>query len=148
MVFVFFKPNPTVVQWYFDFFKIIFTNEANENVWLFITGSWWWTRSTRQAWFSGKMPTFIKFHTTCATRVFYLPSLSRIFNNQLSQNFHRFVIFGKCWDTQSEMTGLYRRRPVPLINAISTKCLYLEDLIIDTVSHRSYLEQRISSRGS
>ena len=36
------------------------------------------------------------------TRVFFLPLLSRNFDDQLSSNVHRFVILCICWDTPSE----------------------------------------------
>ena len=48
-------------------------------------------------------------HTTCATKVFFLPLFSRNFDDQLSSNLHRFVIL--CiirWDTPSEKTGLWK----------------------------------------
>ena len=48
---------------------------------------------------------------------FFLRSLSSCnFDDQMSQNFHRFCIWCICWDTRSENTGLwqYQRCPVPL----------------------------------
>ena len=39
---------------------------------------------------------------------FFLPLLSHNFNDQLSSNFHRFVILCICWDTASEKTGLWQ----------------------------------------
>ena len=44
-------------------------------------------------------------HTTCATKAFFLPLFSRNFNDQLSSNFHRFVILCICWDTPSGSFG-------------------------------------------
>ena len=46
-----------------------------------------------------------------ATGVNFLSVLSRKFDDQLSQNFHTFVILCICWDTPSENTC-----PVPLIH--------------------------------
>ena len=43
-----------------------------------------------------------------ATRVPFLPLFSRNINNQLSSNFHRFVISCICQDTPSEKTGLWQ----------------------------------------
>ena len=40
-------------------------------------------------------------------RVFFLPLLSRNFDDQSSSNFHKFVILCKWWDTPSEKTGLW-----------------------------------------
>ena len=43
------------------------------------------------------------------TRLFFLSLLSRIFDDQLSSNFHRFVdLCICCWDTPSEKTGLWQ----------------------------------------
>ena len=42
------------------------------------------------------------------TRFFFLPLLSRTLNDQLSSNFHRFVILCVCWDTPSEKTVLWQ----------------------------------------
>ena len=49
------------------------------------------------------------------TRVFFLPLLSRNFDNQLSSNFHRFVILCICWDTPSENTGLWQ---LPIVSSV------------------------------
>ena len=45
-------------------------------------------------------------NTLCDKIVFFVPLLSRNFNDQLSSNFHRFVILCICWDTASVKTGL------------------------------------------
>ena len=42
------------------------------------------------------------------TRVFFLPLLSRKFDDQLSSNFHRFVVLCICWYTPSEKTGFWQ----------------------------------------
>ena len=48
------------------------------------------------------------------TRMFFL-SLSRIFDDHLSSNFHRFVILCICWDTPSEKTGLWQ---LPIVSNV------------------------------
>ena len=50
----------------------------------------------------------IKKHTTLCDKGVFLSLLSRNFDDQLSSNFHRFVILCICWDTQSEKTGLWQ----------------------------------------
>ena len=48
--------------------------------------------------------------------------ISRNFNDRLSSNFHRFVFVCICWDTQSEITGLWQLSIVSsALNCTSTK---------------------------
>ena len=47
------------------------------------------------------------------TRVLFLQLLSSNFDDQLSSNFHRFVISCICWDTPTEKTSL---RPLPIVS--------------------------------
>ena len=42
--------------------------------------------------------------------VFFLPLLSRNVDDQLSSNFHRFVILCRCWDTLSGNTGFWHNK--------------------------------------
>ena len=49
------------------------------------------------------------------TRVLFLLWLSRNFNDQLSSNFHRFVIYCICWDIASEKTGLWQ---LPIVSNV------------------------------
>ena len=42
-----------------------------------------------------------KKNTTCATRVFFLPLISRNFFNQLISHLHRFVILCICWQNST-----------------------------------------------
>ena len=55
-------------------------------------------------------------HTTCVTRVFFLPLFSRNFDDRLSSNFHRFVILCICWDTPTVKTGLWQ---LPIVSSVS-----------------------------
>ena len=48
----------------------------------------------------------LKAHNFLWQGCFFLPLLSRNFDDQLSSNFHRFVILCICWDTASEKAGL------------------------------------------
>ena len=55
------------------------------------------------------------------TRVFFLSLLSRNFDDQLSSNFHRFVILCICWDTPSEKTGLWQ---LPIVSSVFKGNIY------------------------
>ena len=55
-------------------------------------------------------------------RFFILSLLSCNFDDQLNQNFHRFVILCICWDTPSKKTGLWQ---LPIVSIVFKRDLNL-----------------------
>ena len=54
-------------------------------------------------------------HTNLSNKgVFFSSLFSSNFDDQLTQNFHRFVNLCKCWDTASENTGLWHLQNVSI----------------------------------
>ena len=61
-------------------------------------------------------------------RVFFLSLLSRNFDDQLSSNFHRFVILCLCWYTASEKTGLWQ---LPIVSSVfKTTPLFFKNVLL------------------
>ena len=54
-------------------------------------------------------------HTTLCDKGVFSFILSRNFDDQLSSNFHRFVILCICWDTPSGKTGLWQ---LPIVSSV------------------------------
>ena len=50
----------------------------------------------------------LKAHNLCAKGIFFLPLLFCNFDDQLSSNFHRFVILCICWDTPSDNLTIWQ----------------------------------------
>ena len=57
----------------------------------------------------------MKSHNFVWEGCFFLSYISRNFDDQLSWNFHRFVISCICWDTASEITGLWQ---LPIVSNV------------------------------
>ena len=89
---------------------------------------------------SGLKIKYLKAHNFVWQGCFFLSLLSRNFDNQLSSNFHRFVVLCICWDTASEKTGLWQLPLCPLslikYNSVTygfLSNLYTLDMSMDVV---------------
>ena len=56
-----------------------------------------------------------KAHNFVWQGFFFLSLLSRNFDDQLSSNFHMFVVVCKCWDTPNEKSGLWQ---LPIVSSV------------------------------
>ena len=65
----------------------------------------------------------------CVTRVFFLSLLSRNFDDQLSSNFHRFVVSCICLDTPSEKTGLWQLPTVSRVFKQGSNDTYMYNIV-------------------
>ena len=63
-----------------------------------------------------------KAHNFVWQGLFFLSLLSRNFDDQLSSNFHRFVIVCICWDTPSEKTCLWQ---LPIVSRVFKQLIQL-----------------------